>query len=148
LTTDNIKRVMDAFYLGKRIIDMLPPLPDGITALYIRYLDVIGRLERERGEVKVSDIGRELGVQRPGVTRALKEMEDKNLVVKTPSEDDGRVTFITITPSGRELSKKYNEEVFLSITSALPCVDDKDVETLIETTEKIYSSMKNGRRQK
>ncbi len=148
MTIDNVKRVMDAFYLGKRILGMLPPLPDGISPLYVRYLDVIGRLESGNRAVKVSDIGVELGVQRPGVTRTLGEMEEKGLVVKTPSEDDGRVTFIEITPSGRDLSKKYNEEVFLAITSALPSVSDRDVETLIETTESIYNAMKNVRREK
>lgn len=148
MTIDNVKRVMDAFYLGKRILGMLPPLPDGISPLYIRYLDVIGRLESGNRAVKVSDIGVELGVQRPGVTRTLGEMEEKGLIMKTPSEEDGRVTFIEITPSGRELSKEYNEEVFLAITSALPSVSDTDVETLIETTEIIYNAMKNVRREK
>lgn len=148
MTIDNVKRVMDAFYLGKRILGMLPPLPDGISPLYIRYLDVIGRLGNGNRAVKVSDIGDELGVQRPGVTRTVREMEEKGLVMKTPSEDDGRVTFIEITPSGRELSKKYNEEVFLAITSALPSLSDADVETLIETTEIIYNAMKSGRREK
>lgn len=148
MTIDNVKRVMDAFYLGKRILGMLPPLPDGISPLYIRYLDVIGRLGSGNRAVKVSDIGVELGVQRPGVTRTLGEMEEKGLIMKTPSEEDGRVTFIEITPSGRELSKEYNEEVFLAITSALPSVSDTDVETLIETTEIIYNAMKNVRREK
>lgn len=141
MTIDDIKRVIDAFYLGKRIIAMLPSLPDGITPLYIRYLDIIGRLEEEMQAVKVSDIGSALSVQRPGVTRTVGEMVEKGLLEKTPSKDDGRVTFIKITPYGSQLSKKYNEEVFLLLTSSLPPIEERDVKALIKTTETIYSAM-------
>ncbi len=141
MTIENIKRVIDAFYQGKRIISMLPSLPDGITPLYIRYLDIIGRLEEELKAVKVSDIGSALSVQRPGVTRTVREMVEKGLLEKSPSKKDGRVTFITITPYGRELSKKYNEEVFLLLTSSLPPIEERDVEALIKTTESIYNAM-------
>ena len=41
-----IKRMMDACYQGKRIRDMLPPLPDGVASSYIQYLDVIEKLEK------------------------------------------------------------------------------------------------------
>ena len=36
-----IKRMMDACYQGKRIRDMLPPLPDGVASSFIQYLDII-----------------------------------------------------------------------------------------------------------
>ena len=39
-----LKRMMDAFYQAKRIRDMLPPLPEGVTSSYIQYLDVIHSL--------------------------------------------------------------------------------------------------------
>ena len=42
-----IKRMMDACYQGKRIRDMLPPLPDGVSSSYIQYLDVIEKLEKQ-----------------------------------------------------------------------------------------------------
>ncbi len=148
MTIENIKRVMDAFYRAKRIVGMLPPLPEGISPMYIRYLDVICRIEKDKGAVKVSDIGSALGVQRPGVTRTVGEMENEGLLLKRQSKEDGRVTFVEITPSGRELSKKYNEEVFLSIADALEPVSDEDVESLIETTGKFYAAISSMRREK
>ena len=51
-----IKRMMDACYQGKRIRDMLPPLPDGVASSYIQYLDVIEKLEKQGIQVKVSDV--------------------------------------------------------------------------------------------
>ena len=60
-----IKRMMDACYQGKRIRDMLPPLPDGVASSYIQYLDIIEKLEKQgilvvmtrEGEDDLSDPG-------------------------------------------------------------------------------------------
>ena len=60
-----IKRMMDACYQGKRIRDMLPPLPDGVASSYIQYLDIIEKLEKQgilvvmtrEGENDLSDPG-------------------------------------------------------------------------------------------
>ena len=56
MTIETIKRMLDACYQGKRIRDMLPPLPKGVTSSYIQYLDVIQSLERNGVHVKISDI--------------------------------------------------------------------------------------------
>ena len=65
-----IKRMLDACYQAKRIRDMLPPLPKGVTSSYIQYLDVIQSLERNGIHVKISDISDALNLPRPGVTRS------------------------------------------------------------------------------
>ena len=69
MTIETIKRMLDACYQGKRIRDMLPPLPKGVTSSYIQYLDVIQSLERNGVHVKISDISDALNLPRPGVTR-------------------------------------------------------------------------------
>ena len=73
---------------------------------YIQYLDVIQKLERQKGDVKVSDISDVLELPRPGVTRTVKEMEAKGYLRKTSSKEDGRITYITITEAGAGLSEK------------------------------------------
>ncbi len=141
MTVELIKRIMDAFYMGKRIRDMLPLLPEGVSPSYVRYLDTIEKLERKNGYVRVSDISSEMNVQRPGVTRTVNEMETKGYLRKTTSPDDARVTYLEITEKGRELSKKYNEEVFEEIIADLPPVSDEEAEILIGTTRKFYETM-------
>ena len=75
-----LKRMMDAFYQAKRIRDMLPPLPEGVTSSYIQYLDVIHSLNCRGIQAKVSDISDALALPRPGVTRTIKDMETKGYV--------------------------------------------------------------------
>ena len=110
MTNRMIKEMLDACYQAKRIREMLPPLPDGVMPSYIHYLDVIQMLEKKGIEVKVSDISDTLNIPRPGVTRTVKEMEKKGYLRKLASPDDGRVTYISITESGKELHHKYDEQ--------------------------------------
>lgn len=83
MTSEIIKRMFDACYQAKRTRDMLPPLPEGVRASFIQYLDVIQSLERKGIQVKVSDLSDAMELPRPGVTRTVKEMEEKGY----PSED-------------------------------------------------------------
>lgn len=91
------KQMMDACYKAKRIHDLLPALPAGVTASYIHYLDAIETVEQEGRRAKISDISDRLRLPRPGVTRTVKEMERRGYLQKEISSEDGRITYLTIT---------------------------------------------------
>ncbi len=141
MTIENIKHVLDALHKAKRISEMMPLLPDGVTPSYIRYLDIIVRIKREKGEVRVSDLSDALSVKRPGVTRTLNEMEKKGYLEKVQSEKDGRVTYISITPEGEKLSKRYNEDVFAPLVEKLSSLSDEDALTVIKTIDAFYDAV-------
>ena len=46
MTIELLKRMMDACYQAKRIRDMLPALPGGVTPSHIHYLDTLRKLEK------------------------------------------------------------------------------------------------------
>ena len=56
MTTENMKALLDACYQAKRVRELLPALPKGVSPSYIHYLDTIEELERRGVRVKVSDI--------------------------------------------------------------------------------------------
>ena len=141
MTIETIKRMLDACYQGKRIRDMLPPLPKGVTSSYIQYLDVIQSLERNGIHVKISDISDALNLPRPGVTRTVKEMEKKGYICKISSPDDGRVTYISATEEGEELSKKYDEYYFNDLRADLSDITEEEADGMIRTIEKFYKIM-------
>lgn len=144
MTTESIKRVLDAFHLAKLASQAMPLLPEGVTPSYIRFLDIIGKLKREKGRVRVSDLSEALSVQKPGVTRTINEMTKKGYLEKIQSESDGRVIFLDITREGEKLSKRYNEEVFTPLLESLSSVSESDVEILINTIQKFYDAMYTG----
>ena len=136
-----IKRMMDACYQGKRIREMLPPLPDGVASSYIQYLDVIEKLESQGIQVKVSDVSDVLTLPRPGVTRTVKDMEAKGYVKKLSSPEDGRVTYLTATEAGKALSEKYNKQYFTELSSFMDVLPEEDILCTIRTMEKFYKIM-------
>ena len=139
---DKIKKVMDACYLAKRVRDLLPKLPNGVTSTRIHYLDTIRKLDLKTANVKVSDISDELGLPRPGVTKITKDMEKLGLVEKKAAKTDGRVVFIKITVSGKDLVDKYVDQYFGELSAELDDISDEDADNMIETIEKLYEVMK------
>lgn len=137
--------MMDACYLAKRIRDMLPKLPKGVLPSYIHYLDVIIELEKKGIQVKVSDISDTLKIPRPGVTKTVKEMEEKGYLKKQSSKEDGRITYITITDKGQGLSDKYNDAYFGKLCEWLSGIPEADADCMIQTIETFYEVMQERR---
>ena len=138
---DKIKRMLDACYLAKRIRELLPELPDGVAPAYIQYIDVIHHLLERNDCVKVSDISDWLNLPRPGVTRTVKEMEAKGYLKKTTSQEDARITYITVTDKGEELSKKYDADYYSRLSKYLTDISDEEADSMIETINKFYKVM-------
>mgnify|MGYP004496042055 FL=1 len=145
MTVEKVKRMMDACYLAKRIRDMLPKLPKGVLPSYIHYLDVIIELEKKGIQVKVSDISDTLKIPRPGVTKTVKEMEEKGYLKKQSSKEDGRITYITITDKGQGLSDKYNDAYFGKLCEWLSGIPEADADCMIQTIETFYEVMQERR---
>ena len=141
MTKEKIKQVMDACYQAKRVRDMMPKLPNGVTPTHIHYLDVITKLELDGAEVKVSEISDQLGLPRPGVTKTIKDMERLGFVEKKSSETDGRIVYIRSTQTGRDLVCKYVDEYFTGLGESLTDITDEDADTMIATVEKLYEVM-------
>lgn len=140
-----IKAMFDACYQAKRIRDLLPALPDGVTPSYIHYLDTIEALEQRGIRVKVSDISAVLNIPRPGVTRTVKEMEAKGYLSKHTSLDDGRITYISITQAGKQLSEIYNKQYFNRLAPFLDGISEEDIRCTIQTIERFYQVMAERR---
>ena len=139
MNADKIKRMLDACYVAKRIRELLPELPDGVTPAYIQYMDVIHK------KVKVSDISATLNLPRPGVTRTVKEMEAKGYLTKSTSDEDGRITYISITPKGEALSEKYDKNYYNRLSKHMDDITEEEADCMIETINKFYKVMSERR---
>ena len=52
MTIKTIKALLDACYQAKRVRELLPALPNGVSPSFIQYLDVIEGLESKGVRVK------------------------------------------------------------------------------------------------
>ena len=140
-----IKALLDACYQAKRVRELLPALPNGVSSSHIQYLDIIEQLENRGMKVKISDISDTLHLPRPGVTRTVKEMEDKGFLKKTTSDADGRITYISITEAGKKLSQTYNDRFFSQLAPLLADISQEEANCTIRTIEKLYQVMAERR---
>lgn len=141
MTVKTAKQMMDAFYTAGRIRGMLPPLPKGVAPSYINILDTIQGLA-ESGAVRASDVSETLHIARPGITRALNEMEHQELICRIPSKTDRRVTELAITEKGRELLRIYSDEYFQDLIRDLEPISEEDAAVTIRTIQIFYQVMR------
>ena len=145
MTIETIKALLDACYQAKRVRELLPALPNGVAPSHIQYLDTIGALERRGLRVKVSDISDALRLPRPGVTRTVKEMEDRGYLKKDASSTDGRITYLSITEAGKALSRTYNDLFFSRLAPLLSEIPQEDAECTVRTIDTLYRLMSERR---
>lgn len=145
MNPEKIKRMLDACYQAKRIREMLPPLPEGVTPAFIQYIDVIHKLKKNQERVKVSDISDFLMLPRPGVTRTVTEMVKKGYLSKTTSSSDGRISYVRVTEKGERLSKKYDADYYRRLCPYLESISEEEADCMIETIAKFYQVMSERR---
>lgn len=106
MNSQKTKEMLDSCYMAKRILDLLPELPEGVLPSYIRYLEAIIDLKERYGKVKVSEISEALNLPRPGVTRTVGSMVEKGYLNKVSSKEDGRVTYIEVNKKRTSFIRK------------------------------------------
>lgn len=145
MKSEKVKEMLDSCYMAKRILDMLPKLPEGVLPSYVRYLETIIELEEKNQKVKVSDVSEVLNLPRPGVTRTINVMEEKGYLKKETAKHDGRVTYVTVTKEGKMIFEKYNKDYFQKLALCLNHVSNDEADCMIQTIEKFYEIMCEGR---
>ena len=145
MTSEKIKEMLDSCYMAKRILDMLPKLPEGVLPSYVRYLETIIELEEKNQKVKVSDVSEVLNLPRPGVTRTIHKKKKKGYLKKETAKHDGRVTYVTVTKEGKMIFEKYNKDYFQKLALCLNHVSNDEADCMIQTIEKFYEVMCEGR---
>jgi len=141
MNSQKTKDMLDSFYMAKRILDLLPDLPEGVLPSYIRYLERIIELQEVHEKVKVSDLSSALNLPRPGVTRTVNSMVEKGYLNKMSSKEDGRVTYIEISDKGMALFEKFNREFFNDLSQNLSDISIEEADSMIETIGKFYQVM-------
>lgn len=163
MDAEHAKKMMDAFYEAKRIRDQLPPLPEGVNPSYINTLDAVLHLsltgavenqaeeseayqkQRAAGElqqIRVSDVAGWQHLPRPAVTRTVKEMVARGLLLKQTDEKDRRVVHLALTDRGLELYQTYVEDYFGSLTGQqLKDITNEAVDQMIGTIHRIGNAM-------
>ena len=77
-------------------------------------LETVGLLNRNTSLLP-SELAAFTRIKTQSMSQILKKMEDQNIIVRTPSSDDKRKVFISITPLGKKMVEKtrYDRDEWL-----------------------------------
>ena len=64
MKVENVSELLGACYEAKKIVELMPQLPQGMRPSHIHIVDIIYQLQQEHGLVRISDIIRLLGLRR------------------------------------------------------------------------------------
>ena len=82
------------------------------------------------GPITISQLAAAEGVKLPTASRLIKDMVRDQLVLRERSEDDGRSSFISISPKGKTLFERGRVNRLMALTTALENLSVENHETL------------------
>jgi DNA-binding MarR family transcriptional regulator len=86
-----------------------------------------------------ADLSRKLFVTPSNITGIIDRLEKKGLVERVRKETDRRVSLITLTPSGADVSGMLPDPIEKKLISRLAHLDTRKVERLQEAMEEILA---------
>ncbi len=95
-------------------------------------------IDPEEGTPSTS-LGPKMGMEATSLSRILKSMEEKGLIIRKRNPNDGRSVLIHLTEFGKEM-RDYSKRVVLRFDEAVKeSVSEEDLNTFIEVAKTIMS---------
>ncbi|WP_424494247.1 MarR family winged helix-turn-helix transcriptional regulator [Salinimicrobium sp. GXAS 041] len=93
-------------------------------------------IDPERGTPSTS-LGPKMGMEATSLSRTLKTMEEKGLIIRKKNPEDARSVLIHLTDFGKEM-RDYSKKVVLQFDEAVKRkVSEEDLNTFMRVAEKI-----------
>lgn len=140
-----IKAFFNSCRDAKKILELMPQLPQGLTPRHVQIIDTLHQLEQQGGPVKISDISDALQVTRPSITRLVAELAELGYIAKNASPTDGRVIIVSLTEAGTACYfiyvKRYHGWIGRQINGSLT---EAELATAASATRRFYETLKNA----
>ena len=143
--TDATREFLGACHEAKQMVDLMPELPEGMKPSHIHIIDIIYRLQQANDIVRISDIGTELHITNPSITRVVNELVDFGAVEKVQNQTDKRVYTVSLTALGIEYYRKYLQEYHARMAERFTGISVEDMETAANVIHEAYRIMSDGK---
>lgn len=113
---------------------------NGMMDREIDTLLVIRKL-RERsgcGRVRVSDIAKMLEIPAPGVSRMLRNLEQRGWIVRETDPEDRRITLVRITPQGEKVLDAKRKAFDAFLDELTDRIGHEKIQELIRMNNEMY----------
>ena len=98
--------------------------------------------EKNQGKhITVNELASELDVSIPAVSRMLKNLESRNIVVRETDKDCRRNTLVIITQNGMELYEENKEKMRYLASKMLEQFTEQEVDHILNLSKKIEQTL-------
>lgn len=112
----------------------------GITGAKGNILNYI-LVESEKHNVYQKEIEKEFGLRPSTATEVLKHLEDENLIVRIPDEEDGRYKRIVFTDKADKIRNVLKEEISGSEEILLRGISSEEQRLFLDIAEKMLKNL-------
>ena len=137
-----VKDFLSACQDAKRITELMPPLPKGMSPRHIYVIDAVFQLSQCQEKVMVSDVSRLLGVTRPSITKVIQDLEKLKALTKIPDQEDKRIVHIALTPLGKEYYDFYVGGYHSWLAGNFQDISPEDLSVAASTIYRVLEIMK------
>lgn len=93
----------------------------------------------KHGPVRMSEIGKHMGISKPYMTLLVNKLINEGLVERVPDPNDRRVVNVTITDAGRDAIREFMRSARETVIRNLSSLDSGDISSLHESMKRIRS---------
>ena len=137
----DVKKFLSACQEAKRITELMPPLPKGMSPRHIYVIDAVFQLSQCQEQVMVSDVSKLLGVTRPSITKVIQELE--KLKVHPREVTENKLLLNRLMTLCEESSPKDREYFAGLIALFEKTLEDQDPRKIKRCREQIQKSIAN-----
>ena len=138
MDTAVVKRFLDSCHNAKRITELMPKLPAGMTPRHIHVIDAVHELGSAGENVRVSDVSEYFNVTRPSITKVINELEAMGAVVKIPDEEDRRVVRLELTELGNRYYDFYITKYQAWVAKQLDGMESEQLQAAVDIIDQVY----------
>ncbi len=111
----------------------------GLDWTYSALLMVEGM--KEYGALRMTELAELVGTAPPTVTKLIKDLEGKGLVNKTPDEQDGRVSIVSLTEEGQRVAEAIGSARLEALRQVMDGWDKDDLQQFTVLFERLRADM-------
>jgi DNA-binding MarR family transcriptional regulator len=96
------------------------------------------------GDLRLSDLGKRLGIAPSTLTRNLARLEERDLICKEPDPVDGRAQLVALTDAGRDAAREVGRQEELFARSVLDRLPPGSEAEALRTLENLMAAVRSA----
>ena len=113
---------------------------EGLSRSEFAMLHMIHCKKDEMDKLTLSELASFLEVSSPAVSRMIKTLEDKKYIVKSPSEEDRRISYVSLSPEGEALYESCAERMRSIGDRTMEAMGREDMIRMLELLQRFFET--------